>query len=177
MGLVTGLIAWPAAALDPVQERRVQTGVRLFRSMLTADVEIEKKAQSDGKLLVIFIYGDDERGARRLADAFAEAPPIGASPVAAEVVADKDLATYDKRTPAGVFLVQPPPSRVLREIVQFGKARRILVYSPFEGHVEDGVPGGLAVEAQVRPFVNERALADSGITLKGFFLKWAKVHR
>jgi hypothetical protein len=39
------------------------------------------------------------------------------------------------------------------------------------------VPGGLAVEAQVRPFVNERALAASRITLKELFLQAAKVHR
>jgi hypothetical protein len=123
------------------------------------------------------IYSDDERGARRLAEAFAAAPPICKLPVAAEVASGNDLAALDKRAPAGLFLSEPPPSRALRQVLEIGKARRVLVYSPFEGHVEDGVPGGLAVEAQVRPFVNERALADFRITLKDFFLKAAKVHR
>ena len=36
---------------------------------------------------------------------------------------------------------------------------------------------GLAVEAQVRPYVNLTTLAASNITLKEIFLKVAKVHR
>jgi len=178
MGLISGLVVVsPSGALDPDQERRVQTGARVFRSMLTADMEIDKKAQPDGRLLVIFIYDDDERGARRLAEAFAAAPAIGKLPVVAEISPEADLASFEKRAPAGLFLAQPPSARGLRQILEFGKARRVLVYSPFEGHVEEGVPGGLAVEAQVRPFVNQRALADFRITLKDFFLRAAKVHR
>lgn len=154
----------------------MQTGARVFRSMLAADVDLQKKALPDGRLLILFIYEGDERAARRLAETFAAAPPIGKLPVVAEIAAGGELPSFDKRTPAGLFLAEPPPSRALRELLELGKARRVLVYSPFEGHVEDGVPGGLAVEAQVRPFVNKRALADFRITLKDFFLRVAKVH-
>jgi hypothetical protein len=177
LGLISGAVSSPAAVLDPDQERRVHTGARVFRSMLAADVEIEKKVLPDGRLLVLFIYDDDERGARRLADVFAAAPPICKLAVVAEAVSAKDLPGLDRRSVGGLFLAQPPPARVLREVLDFGKARRVLVYSPFEGHVEEGVPGGLAVEAQVRPFINERALSDARITLKDFFLRAAKVYR
>jgi len=165
-----------AAPLDPNQERRVEMGTGWFRGMLTADVDIEKKTMPDGRLLVVFIYIEDGRRARDVAKAFAEGAPIRKHPVVAEAVAEKDLASYTA-VPAGVFLVQPPETRSLRSIVDFGRARRILVYSPFEGHVEVGVPGGLAVEAQVRAFINEKALAASQITLKDLFLQAAKVHR
>ena len=37
----------------------------------------------------------------------------------------------------------------------------MIVYSPFEGHVESGVLGGLSVEAQVRPYVNRATLEAS----------------
>jgi hypothetical protein len=166
-----------AAPLDPNQERRVEMGTGWFRGMLMADVDIEKKALADGKLLVVFLYTEDARRARELAKAFAEGAPIRKRLVVAEAVAEKDLPSYTSRVPAGIFLVQPPEVRALRDIVGFGRARRALVYSPFEGHVEEGVPGGLAVEAQVRAFINEKALAASGITLKDLFLQAAKVYR
>ncbi|HEX8154652.1 MAG TPA: hypothetical protein VF698_16080, partial [Thermoanaerobaculia bacterium] len=61
-------------------------------------------------------------------------------------------------------------------LVKYGIDRRLIVYSPFEGHVESGVTGGLSVEAQVRPFVNSTTLAASHIALKDFFLKVTKVY-
>ena len=163
-----------AVDLDPDQARRVELGTGWFRGMLTADVDIEKKALPDGRLLVVFVYTDDERRARALAQAFAAAP-IRKRPLAAEVAAGSDLASYEGRVPAGIFLAQPPGSKPLRQILEFARERRALVYSPFEGHVEEGVPGGLAVEAQVRPYINRRALAASRITLKEIFLQASKV--
>jgi hypothetical protein len=164
------------ADLDPDQARRVELGVGWFRGMLTADVDIEKKGLPDGRLLVVFVYTDDERRARGLADAFASAAPIRKHPVVAEIVAaGADLAAYARRNPAGIFLAQPPATRSLKSILSFARDRSVLVYSPFEGHVEEGVPGGLAVEAQVRPYINARALAESRITLKEIFLQASKV--
>jgi hypothetical protein len=51
----------------------------------------------------------------------------------------------------------------------------VVLYSPFEGHVERGVPAGIAVEAKVQPYLNLSALQAAGIELKPFFLKVAKV--
>ena len=53
----------------------------------------------------------------------------------------------------------------------------MIVYSPFEGHVEKGVLGGLSVEAQVRPYVNRATVEASQITLKPFFMEVAKVYQ
>ncbi len=53
----------------------------------------------------------------------------------------------------------------------------MILYSPFEGDVERGVTAGLSIEAKVLPFVNQRTLEASGVELKPFFLKVAKVHR
>jgi len=181
-GLAWTLIAWPlaaapaSAALAPDQQRRLEMGAGWFRGMLTADVDIEKKALPDGRLLVVFIHAGDPRPAQNLAKAFAEGAPIRKRELVAEVASDADLASYTERVPAGLFLVSPSDARLRRAVVEFGRVRRALVYSPFEGDVEEGVPGGLAVEAQVRPFINKRALDASRITLKDLFLQAAKVH-
>jgi hypothetical protein len=149
--------------------------------MLAADLNLEKKTLVDGRLLVVFIYKDDVDRARELADAFAQgrsgsAEPIRGLPIVTELSSDPTLAAYGSRIPAGVFLCQSPEATALRGIVQVGIAKSLIVYSPFEGHVESGVTGGLTVEAQVRPFVNQKTLAASRISLKEFFLRVAKVH-
>lgn len=174
-------LARPAAA-ESYEERRAQSGLRLFRAMLAADLDLQRKVEPDGRLLVVFLHTGDGRRAEALASAFArrtadgEAEPIRGLPLRVEVVPASALSTYDHRSTAGIFLAEPPAPAELQEIVRFGIARRFIVYSPYEGHVESGVLGGLAIEAQVRPYVNLTTLARSNVTLKDFFLKVAKVH-
>jgi hypothetical protein len=169
-----------AVRADGYDERRVQTGLRLFRAMLAADTQLPGRAGADGALLVLFVYSDDRRRAEELADTFLKrggvAEPVRGLPVRVEVVSASQLASWNGR-PAAVFIAQHPGGALLGSIVAFGIERRLIVYSPFEGDVENGVLGGLAIEAQVRPFVNLATLEASSVTLKDFFLKVAKVHR
>jgi hypothetical protein len=161
-------------------DRRSQAGVRLFRSLLAADMDLSRKTVSDGKLLIAFFYTDSPSRAQEMAAAFAgpgiEQPAIRGMAVGTDVTADALFSSFSGRVPAGIFLAQPPPPDTLRAIIRYGIEHRIIVYSPFEGHVEQGVLGGLAVEAQVRPYVNSETLAASSISLKPFFLKVAKVY-
>jgi hypothetical protein len=172
-----------AAGAESHEERRAQTGLRLFRAMLAADLDLQRKVEPDGRLLVVFLHAGDGRRAEALATAFArrgaggEPEPIRGLPVRVEVRLASGLApALDQRSTAGLFLAEAPDEATLREVVLFGIARRLIVYSPYEGHVESGVLGGLAIEAQVRPYVNLTTLARSNVTLKDFFLKVAKVH-
>ena len=71
--------------------------------------------------------------------------------------------------------IECPVNRALTSIIKYGIGHHVIVYSPFEGHVELGVLGGLSVEAQVRPFLNRATLEASQISLKPFFLSVAKV--
>ena len=168
------------ARADGYDERRVQTGLRLFRAMLAADTGLPQRADADGRLLVLFVYADDRARAAQLAESFATRDGGGSQvrglDVRVEVVPASGLGRWNGR-PAAVFVAQPPGGALLQDIVVFGITRRLIVYSPFEGHVESGVLGGLAIEAQVRPFVNLATLEKSDVALKDFFLKVAKVHR
>lgn len=163
------------------EDRRVSAGVRLFRSLLAADLHLNQKTVDDGRLLVVFFYVRDAEGARDLAAAFrggegASGGGIRGMQVVTEQTADFTLGEYERRRPAGVFISEVPDETRLRTIIQYGIANGVVVYSPFEGHVESGVLGGMVVEAQVRPYVNTRTLQASGISLKSFFMKVTKAY-
>ena len=173
--------ALPSAMLsaDSVAERRVSTGVRIFRAMLAADLGLEEKRLRDGSLLLTVVYAHDRDRAEAVATELrgdsAGAVPIHDLPVRVEVTAADDLdGLAADRLPAGLFIAEPPSDEALHALIRFGIAHRVIVYSPFEGDVEAGVLGGLSIEAQVRPYVNESTLRASHITLKPFFLKVAK---
>lgn len=158
---------------DEVQDRRTDAGLKLFRALLAADLDLPKKA-ANNKLLIVFFYTGDARRANDLANAFA-ATDVRGLQVAVETT--NDLAKLAGRTPAGIFLADSPSRQALPAIVRYGIDHHVIVYSPFEGDVEKGVLGGLSIEAQVRPFVNQATLDASRIALKPFFLQVAKVYR
>jgi hypothetical protein len=162
-------------------DRRAEAGVRLFRALLAADVDLASKAGDDGKLLLVVFHTGDKDRATTLVTALAGDPkdgpdPIRDLPVRLDTSVDPTFAVYEGKPPAGIFFAQAPPPRTIATIVRYGIDHHVVVYSPFEGHVEQGVLGGLSVEAQVRPYVNRATLEASHITLKAFFMKVAKVY-
>ena len=167
----------PAVRSDEMADRRMEAGARLFRALLAADLELPKKTLPGNQLLIVFYFSSDARRAADLARAFTAAGDVRGLPVAAEVTSDVTFAKYGTRVPAAIFISEATPRTVLQSIVHFGIDHRVIVYSPFEGDVENGVLGGLSIEAQVRPFLNRSTLESSHITLKTFFLQVAKVYQ
>ena len=166
---------------DEVHERRATAGLRLFRALLAADIKLPAKTIGPNQILILFIYVNDRRHATdqatRFIDDAKEHDSIRGLSIVTEITNDPTLAAYADRIPAGVFITESPSRAALSSIIGAGIQRHVIVYSPFEGHVESGVLGGLSVEAQVRPFLNEQTLEASQIALKPFFLNVAKVFR
>jgi hypothetical protein len=168
----------PVRAAD-YDEQRARTAVRLFRSLLAADLGLDRKVRSDGTLLVLF-FGSDGARVRELVELF-DGEGEGRSglqghPVTIETTLDPTFAKYKDAAPAGIFLTTDPGGDGLQKVVRFGIDRGVVVYSPFEGHVERGVLAGLSIEAQVRPYLNSATLKASDISLKSFFLKVTKLY-
>lgn len=182
VALVAAVLALSFGAVavhaDSYDERRIRAGARLFRTMLAADTTLESRAAADGSLEIL-VYGP--RGGAASADvASLIAPPDPAkSALRGRPVSVRESATLpaDGERLAGVFLAAKPGDAELERLVRWSIAERVLVYSPFEGHVERGVGGGLAIAAKVQPHVNLTTLEAAGIELKPFFLKVAKVQR
>jgi hypothetical protein len=163
---------------DDVEDRRANAGVRLFRALLSADIDLPKKTVAPNQLLVVFFYVDDERRARDLAARFVqESKELRGLTVSTEVINDPTMEKIAGRAVGGIFFAQAPPRKSIASLVRYGIAKHVIVYSPFEGHVELGVLGGISVEAQVRPFLNHATLEASQISLKPLFLSVAKVFR
>jgi hypothetical protein len=166
---------------DDLTDVRAQAGARLFRAFLSADIDVEKKTVDNNQLLILFLYADDKQRAASLASRFlGEAKDGGTIRGLALTVAyssDSSLAGYKSRVPAGIFFAQPPNDAARRAAIKYGIEHHVIVYSPFEGDVENGILGGLAVEAQVRPYVNLSTLSASNISLKPLFFKVTKVFR
>lgn len=173
--LVLGLgLAAASARADSQDERRVRTGARVFRTLLLADVALAAKAGVDGKL-DIAIYASP--GAR-IDDITALIVPEGAG-APGPAIQLRRLDALDESTPppVGLFLATPLTETQLVRAVDWSIRNQVILYSPFEGDVERGATAGLSIEAKVLPFVNQRTLSASGVELKPFFLKVARVHR
>jgi hypothetical protein len=180
--LLAAVVSLAAANVraDSDEDRRVRAGARLFRALLAADLGLEGKAQKDGALHVLVYRRDPKAAAQDVVELIAptgdaEQAKIRGLEVLVQVV--DALPAEGAERPAGVFLAAAPGNDELDRLVRWSIAHHVILYSPFEGHVERGVTAGIAVEAKVQPFVNLSTLEASGVELKPFFLKVAKVHR
>ena len=176
-GLVLFLSTSHALMAGGDSQLRVQVGLKLFRAMMTADQQVAQKADQNGLLQVVLVYADDRHRAQELADELAlDLAPIQSYPVQVSILTHQALAHYGGHRPLGIFIVQRMEREELQQLIQFSIARQVLLFSPFEGDVEAGVLGGLAVEASVRPFINLQTLQRSKVQIKPFYLKVAKVY-
>lgn len=163
---------------DSYDERRVRTGARLFRALLAADTALEQKRNAAGELEV-WVYSTDARLGAGISTLLA--PPgdparsaVRGLPLRIKVI-EVLPASDGAGVPVGLFLASAPAAAALPAVIDWSARVRCILFSPHEGHVELGVTAGIAIEAKVQPFLNRRALEASGLVLKPFFLKVAKV--
>lgn len=170
-------LASASARADSQDDRRVRTGARVFRTLLLADVALARKAGADGTL-DIAIYSGDATGADEVAPLIRPDTVAGATRGSGPPMRIRRVDTLgsDMRPPVGLFLASPLAGSELDRVIQWSIRHQVILYSPFEGDVERGVTAGLSIGAKVLPFVNQRTLKASGVELKPFFLKVAKVY-
>ena len=156
-----------------MESRRIWAGVDLFPSLLAADLDIEGKCTPDGMLLLVLLYVDEKRAAEDMARHLLEINKIRGIPIRVEVSDDITLKKYSDYPPAGVFLTQRI-TQDLDPIIEFGKRHHILVFSPFEDDVKEGIPGGIIIRDRILPYVNITTLRSSEIRIKEFFLRISK---
>src|SRR6266446_6280866 len=97
---------------DEVQDRRDHAGVRLFRSLLAADLDLPKKTVAANQLLILFLYVDDAKHANDLAKSFIEESKerdkLRGLSIVIEPTNDITFAKYAARVPAGIFIADAP---------------------------------------------------------------------
>lgn len=168
-------LAVPNAAADNTDDRRVRAGARLLRSLLAADIGLDKRLVDGG--VQVWVYAADRRDASEAAEQIV--PPGDAATARLRDLALTATAHIDlpagSDAPTAIFLASRPSNAQVDALVRWSIEHHAIVYSPFEGDVERGIPAGLSVEAKVQPFLNSTTLKAAGIELKPFFLQVAKV--
>jgi hypothetical protein len=167
------LLVAPLAAQDRDSQstRRLHAGLDLFPSFLAADQQLASKKDRDGNLLIYIVHHNDRRTAQKIASRLRDLQKIKGIPLKVVIVRD-DYAEFHKQQPAGIFIAQANLPH-LAAVINFGKQKSIITFSPFVGDVDLGVAGSIAITARILPQVNMTTLADSRLDLKPFFLRIA----
>lgn len=175
---VLGLgLAGASARADSQDERRVRTGARVFRTLLLADMALERKTGADGRLDVA-VYASDSASLGEVAPLIAPAAAAGGSSRGPPFAIRHEQALSEATAPpVALFLATPLGASELDRLVAWSIRHGVILYSPFEGDVERGVLAGVSIEAKVLPYINQRTLDASGVEFKPFFMRVAKVHR
>ena len=155
------------------EEPRIWAGLDLFPSLVAADQDIAEKHDSDGNLLLVLIYVDEKEAAEEMALYLAKIEHIRGIPIRMELTDDTSMKSYEDTALAGIFLTQRLYGE-LEHVIGYGMEHHTIVLSPFEGDVERGVLGGIAISDRILPYVNIEAMKSWGIRIKGFFLRIAE---
>ena len=176
--LLAGLLLLPIQALyaDEFSKRRADVGLKLFRTFVSADLDIQSKAKN-GEVLVILTYANDERIAKdhqsKLQAAFTK---VNNLPVVIRTVNLEQVLSSKLIQPAALFVSQPLTSQERDALVLYAIKNSIIIFSPYEGDVEQGILAGISVQARIRPFINMETIKKGKFNIKPFYLKVAKQH-
>lgn len=156
------------------EERLIWAGLDLFPSLIAADADIKQKIGPDGSLVLVLIHNDLDDIVKKMAQHLEKIEKIRGIPIHVKVTNDLSLKTFKDRIPAAIFLIQR--IRDLKPIIQYGKDHHIIVFSPYEEDVKQGVLGGMMIRDTILPFINMKTMRDTGIRIKPFFMEITKKH-
>lgn len=164
------------------EDFRVLNGLKMFKSILQADQDINDKHNADNGLDIVFLYTGDLQRAEKLARSFLrmgrgdKKGRIKDMPVFVHLV--KDMAHIEELeiAAAGIFILNKLSTEEIKAIALFGQSRNVVTYSPFRGDVEKGIFSGLTIDTSPKPFINAQVMNDSGIRIKSFFLRVATLY-
>jgi hypothetical protein len=154
---------------------RVKQGARIFRAMLSSDLDLDTKAEGDGTLVVL-VYHNGRSDLAQLATEVIAAEGKELSPghhVRVQEVAS--LGAIGPR-PAALFLADELSRDALEALVRWSLEKKVFIFSPYEGHVERGVAGGVLVGARVQPYLNKGAMQRTGLRFSQLVMQVSKVH-
>ncbi|MBN1904690.1 MAG: hypothetical protein JW927_06300 [Deltaproteobacteria bacterium] len=156
-------------------ELRVNAGLDLFPSLITADLDIAKKRGGDGTITLLLLYTDNRSQAISMSYKLGELKAIRNIPIRVEVSNDLTMSAYADNPLAGIFLTQPLDEK-LSGVIRFAVNKGIILFSPFQGDVEKGALGGLYISDRVLPYINNSTMKAAGINIKQFFMRVSVIY-
>lgn len=160
--------------LWPEEEQRFNVGLKLFPAVLGGSRGLADKVRADGRLRIIVAHIDSPQTARRAARYLSDIKQINAIPLDVVTLSTAEMRGAEIDQVGGIFVSTPGvPANAL---MAWSKDRETLVFSPFQGDVEDGAVAGISVTDRILPYVNLKQARRAGIVFKPFFLRVAKTH-
>jgi hypothetical protein len=164
-----------SAFADSFEERRALVGLKLFRTLVTADLELISKTNGDNQVPILLVYAANKSKAeeyqQQLQLIFNSVKQYSFKVKVGDL---KKIKSTDKEKFAAIFVAEQLNDEEIDPVVSYGIENKVIVFSPYEGDVERGVLGGISVQATVRPVINMQTLKQSKLSIKPFFLKVAK---
>jgi hypothetical protein len=159
-------------ALWREDEQRMQLGLKLFPVSIGALESLETALGPDGRLLVLVVYDGSRNPALQVAAHFESDAKVRGHRLQVKTLSAADLDAYTGPRPGGIFIasVGLDPSRLRA----WSERHRTLVFSPFDGAVEDGAVVGLHVADRILPIVNLTQAERSGVRFRPYFLEEAR---
>jgi len=158
-------------------ERRSHVSIKLFRSLLAADLDLKKKLTEDGQISLYLIYQNTLSNTENVSTKILGKNKKGIKkiPVITTSLKIDDLIKTEASlpVPSGIFLTERLSKDRLNKLIRYGIKHHIIVFSPFEGDVEKGIVAGVSIKARIKPLLNIRTLKQSQLQIKSFFLKIA----
>lgn len=153
---------------------RAEVGLKLFRSLLHSDLQISQKTNANDQLPILIIYlNQDDAASDYQKSLLALLPKVAGKPTLVQTSSLTDFL-QNPNPVAGIFLAQQLNADEIQAVINKGIREHFVVFSPFEGDVEQGVLAGISVQASVKPYINSRTLKKSGLQIKDFYLKAAR---
>jgi len=81
---------------------------------------------------------------------------------------------FSQQHSAGIFLSEKISSAMFRDISNYAITQGALLFSSFEGDVEEGAMVGLDVRSKIRPFLNLTSLERAGLKINPTLLRMCR---
>lgn len=155
--------------------QRVWAGLDVFPGLLAADLDITKKRGADGKLLLVLMYIDQKDTARDMARHLEKVKTIRGVPIRIDLSNDALPPIHNDSPFAGIFLTKKLTTG-LDSVIEYGKEKQTIVFSPFAQDVQHGVHGGIIISDRIIPHINLETMRVSGIRIKSIFMRIAMLY-
>ncbi|MBF0461926.1 MAG: hypothetical protein HQL87_11060 [Magnetococcales bacterium] len=158
-------------------EYYLQLGIKMFPSLVGGNLDLAAQKNAAGKLLLLVVYRENRASGEQVANTLNNSiQVIDQFPIQVALCMVDECRAFAQEAVAGVFLAEPLTARQIEAIKQFSIHTKAVLFSPFEGDVQNGIMTGLFISTQVKPALNLLTLRQSGIRMNTLFLKVAKTY-
>jgi len=158
-------------------DRRVNIGLTLFPNIISIDLDLARKLDSSGSLLLFVVYDHDQEYGEelrlRLEDQLAT---IHNKKVTVVALSAQQAAESNAAQPCGIFLAENFSGQGLLPIIAYAAKKQCILFSPYPKAMDRGVMVGLQVTSRIQPIVNLAGLQKAMVRLHKLFLQSAVRH-